>query len=220
MKKIAKRIALVVLAVTAVYTAIAWFLLRGLGAYRLGTTVGMILSHSWQYTGLAALVLAAWAVISSLLRRKKGDKIAAAAPDGSAVQPAPEEKKARRGKKGKAASDRIRPARPEGKLAPAAPAAEGGETAPMPGDGGQAGATMPMPDNVGEAGATMPMPGGFEAADETLPMPEDVGETGATALMPEDAGGAAERQAFCPNCHAAVKPGAKFCVKCGARLGG
>ena len=81
MKKYLKTLVFVLTALTVVYTAIAFFVIRGLGIYHLGTTVGRILASSWQYTGLAAFVLMICTVIMLLKNRKAGEqKIPAAAP--------------------------------------------------------------------------------------------------------------------------------------------
>ena len=50
MKRKLSLAALVLMALLGVYSAVAYSMLRGAGAYRIGTTVGSILARSWQYT--------------------------------------------------------------------------------------------------------------------------------------------------------------------------
>lgn len=58
------------------YSAVAWWMLRGAGAYRMGTQLGGILSASWQYTALAALLLAFILGIPFVFRRIRKSKAA------------------------------------------------------------------------------------------------------------------------------------------------
>lgn len=53
------------------YTAVAWGMTRGLGAYRLNTQVGAVLAGSWQITGLLALA-ALLALILPTVRLVRG----------------------------------------------------------------------------------------------------------------------------------------------------
>ena len=63
--------------VLAAYTIAAAVLLRGLGAYRMGTGLGQVLAVSRPYTLAAAVVLAAGLLIRLALRRRKKAKEAA-----------------------------------------------------------------------------------------------------------------------------------------------
>lgn len=80
MKKKVTIILWVLFGVTAVYTPVAALLVRGLGIYRLDTTLGMVLACSWQYTALAAAVLLAAVGIPLALRliKTRQEKLAAA----------------------------------------------------------------------------------------------------------------------------------------------
>ena len=49
--------ALILMLLLGGYSMGAWMMLRGAGAYRLGTSMGQILAASWQYTALAAVLL-------------------------------------------------------------------------------------------------------------------------------------------------------------------
>ncbi len=49
--------ALILMLLLGGYSIGAWMMLRGAGAYRLGTSMGQILAASWQYTALAAVLL-------------------------------------------------------------------------------------------------------------------------------------------------------------------
>lgn len=243
MKKIMKRLAVVLLVLTGAYTIAAYFMTRGLGIYRLGTTVGTILANSWQYTGFAALILLTVTLISLIgTRRTASRKIKTAAPQAADAGMMPEQpeieqpkQKKRRGKGKTPEQGKIAPAQPEsvGKIQPNRPAAQ--ETLPMPEDMAtqtmpmenavqmpETGATMPMPmeDPVMaapvEPAATMPMPV-FEEPGATMPMP--MAEESVTMPMPDDAM-VLTGEPVCPRCGAAVKASAKFCGKCGMKLGG
>ncbi len=107
MKRIIGWIWLGMTVLLAVYSAVSWYLLRGAGAYRLGTRLGGFLAVSWQITALAALAF----LIPGLLRlvwviRRKG---APAAPK--------KEKAARKPRSGK----KDPPLPPTEKLSPASP---------------------------------------------------------------------------------------------------
>ena len=98
MKKVMKWIPVALFVITAVYSGVAAFLLRGLGVYQLGTTVGTVLSSSWQYTAAAAFVLLLIIVIPLAVKllKSRSRKIAAAVPQEtpvSAAEPVPEKKK-------------------------------------------------------------------------------------------------------------------------------
>ena len=49
--------ALILMLLLGGYSIGVWMMLRGAGAYRLGTSMGQILAASWQYTALAAVLL-------------------------------------------------------------------------------------------------------------------------------------------------------------------
>ena len=69
MKKKLGIAALVLAILLTGYSVAASLSLRGLGAYRLSTGLGRVLSLSWQYTALAAVLL--WALLAAAMRLKK-----------------------------------------------------------------------------------------------------------------------------------------------------
>ena len=150
MKKQLKRLLLVLLAVTTGYTAAASVLTRGLGVYRMNTALGRVLAVSRPYTGLAALLLWAAALVW-LARWLRGRRTAGGQEQAQAEQPEQPAKPRRAGGKKIA---------PKGGTMPM-PQAEADNTPIAP-----RGGTMPMPqaeaDNapIAPRGATMPMPQG------------------------------------------------------------
>ena len=148
-------VGLAVLALLGIYSLAAGRMLRGAGAYRMGTTLGTVLAQSRPYTALAAWVLlAVLAVITVIWGRK-------AYAAGTLRLP----KRKKREEK---------PAAPVGGTAPM-PAGAGkipaaGATAPMPAGEGQippAAPTEPMEEKI-PAGA-----GEAPAAEATVPMPAE-----------------------------------------------
>ncbi len=72
MKKKIGAALLVLAALLTAYSVTAFLLLRGLGAYRLSTGLGRVLSVSWQYTALAALLI--WLLLAAVGLRKRDKK--------------------------------------------------------------------------------------------------------------------------------------------------
>ena len=188
-------VGLAVLALLGIYSLAAGRMLRGAGAYRMGTTLGTVLAQSRPYTALAAWVLlAVLAVITVIWGRK-------AYAAGTLRLP----KRKKREEK---------PAAPVGGTAPM-PAGAGkipaaGATAPMPAGEGQIPPAAPaepmeeeIPAGAGEApAAAAPVP----AAEQTPP----------AAGQPDPA----PEVRFCMHCGAKLWAGQKFCSKCGTPVGG
>lgn len=223
MKRKLSLAALVLMVLLGVYSAVAYSMLRGAGAYRIGTTVGSILARSWQYTALAAVLLLLILAVPRLLRlvrRKPGTQAAS-----GASEPGKKEKKAGLlRKKAPAAAERIQPAAGtapmaggNGKIPPAA------GTAPMPQEGKipPAGATAPMPgpEEMPMDGSTAFMPQAeYPQAGETVPMSQERGEAPdgtSEAVQPDPAAGR-----VCPNCGMPYEGGQRFCAQCGTPLEG
>ena len=204
--------ALLFMVLLAVYSAAAWWMLRGAGAYRMGTTMGSVLAGSWQYTALAALLLLLILAAPRLVRLLRRG------PGKAPAQPAHEKKKRRKGT----------PAAQSGAVPPASGTAPMAQSCKIP----PAAGTMPMPreDKVPPAppaGATVPMPreGAIPPAAGTVPMPAEgtIPPAGGTVPMPQEdpippAGPAAPR--ICPGCGTPYEEGQAFCAQCGADLRG
>ena len=54
-----------------IYSAVSWKLLRGAGAYRMGTRLGSVLAASWRFCGLAAMFLFAVLAVGLLVGRSR-----------------------------------------------------------------------------------------------------------------------------------------------------
>ncbi|MCI8405773.1 MAG: hypothetical protein HFE43_01980 [Oscillospiraceae bacterium] len=200
MKRIIGWIWLGMTVLLAVYSAVSWYLLRGAGAYRLGTRLGGFLAVSWQITALAALAF----LIPGLLRlvwviRRKG---APAAPK--------KEKAARKPRSGK----KDPPLPPTEKLSPASPQ---DETVLL--DEEKLPPAPPQDETVllGEE-KLPPAPPQDKTVlldEEKLPpaSPQD-------EAIPAEEASAAEKPPGCPSCGAEGKAGQKFCTKCGKPMGG
>lgn len=209
MKRKLSLAALVLMVLLGVYSAVAYSMLRGAGAYRIGTTVGSILARSWQYTALAAVLLLLILAVPRLLRlvrRKPGTQAAS-----GVSEPVKKEKKAGLlRKKAPAAAERIQPA---------------AGTAPMAGDTGKippAAGTVPMPgpeEEIPPAGSTVFMPQAeYPQAGETVPMSQELGEAldgTSEAMQPDPSAGR-----VCPNCGMPYEGGQSFCAQCGTPLEG
>ncbi len=80
MKRKLSFLGLVLTLLLGIYSAAAWIVLRGTGAYRVGTTLGTVLAVSRPYTTLAAVFLFAvtGAVLIVYLRRRNANKGTAA----------------------------------------------------------------------------------------------------------------------------------------------
>ena len=138
--------ALLLMILLAVYSIAARWMLRGTGAYRLGTSVGAVLANSWQYTALAALLLLlilALPRLVRLLRRRSG----ARQPQNGPLQAKGRDNPKKKGKK-------EAPAAQAGRIPPAA------GTVPMPQEGKipPVTGTVPMPqeDPIPPAGPAAP----------------------------------------------------------------
>lgn len=219
-----------------VYSVVAWWMLRGAGAYRIGTQLGGILSVSRQYTALAAVLLGLVLGISFLvwfIRKNKG--IAAGL---SAVQ----KRLSRKGKRDAGSTDGTLPP-VEGqvpaqaqqateKLRPRRGSADAGDAAALP-DGTAAPDDTPvMPDSYGAAvdSETALLPGGGSPDDATALLPGAAPVVDdATVLLPAESAAPEKTRPntapaadglFCPQCGAAVRAGLKFCTHCGCALKG
>lgn len=201
MKRKLSLAALILMAALAVYSAAAWWMLRGAGAYRMGTSMGSILAGSWQYTALAALLLFLVLAVPRLLRLLRRR------PGAVQAQTQPVQARERSGllkkKKG------------------AAPAAQSGKVSPAAG-------TVPMPqgDKIPPAGGTVPMPqepSALSAAD-TVPMSQGdkIPPAGGTVPMPQEppAPPAGPAPRVCPGCGTPYEDGQAFCAQCGTALKG
>ena len=230
MKKILKRGLLVLLALCTGYTVVASALLHGLGAYRVNTSFGQILAFSRQITLPVTVLLWVIALVADKrwLSRRRGTArgqsgpIPTAAPKSAPAHPTVPDAS------GPVSAEKIppktlvdsaadtatellpeeapHPAAAE-KISPKAPAAPAADTA-----------TELLPEEAPNPTATEKIPPKAPAAPAA--------DT-ATELLPEEAPNLASTEkktpkvpAACPQCGAVVKPGAKFCMKCGYRLGG
>lgn len=219
MRKFLKILVFILTVLTGVYTITAFVLIRGLGIYRLGTTVGRILATSWQYTGLAALVLVICTAIILLARRKnKEQKVPATAPQSESVtenaQPsAPEaEGKKKTNRKKMKAKGTLAEGQTTQKIPPAAPVAETAELTP---EQVSVAETQLLPENS-TVEETMPLIAEEQTVQLSENEPTEVLPTEPVVLLSEKV----SEQKFCPQCGATAKPDAKFCVKCGTGLGG
>ena len=210
--------------VLAAYTIAAAVLLRGLGAYRMGTGLGQVLAVSRPYTLAAAVVLAAGLLIRLALRRRKKakeaarqDKVAPAAATelmpGNAgkkiapARPVPEKKPARKGKK----------VQPVEKLAPSAAELGGADKIAPAGKIAPAAPTVPMAQAA--KAEEKPAPAATVLMPEAAAKREEKPAPAATELMPETAPAKLPTAGprVCAVCGAPLKAGQKFCVKCGAQ---
>lgn len=74
MKRKLSLIGAAIMVLLIIYSGVAWWMLRGAGAYRIGTQLGEILSVSWQYTALTALFLVLILGIPFMLQRIRKSK--------------------------------------------------------------------------------------------------------------------------------------------------
>ena len=198
MKKRLKIVGLILLLLTA-YSVAAAVLLRGLGAYQLGTQVGKLLAVSRPYTMAAAAVgwmITAVCVLLWARRKKRAsaqENQPRIAPTVGVGETTPDEE----------------PAQAQPKIAPAAPMPAPEEPAPA-----SAAPTELMPEPEEPAPACA-------APTELMPAPEEPAPACAapTELMPAPEE-PAPAHAVCPSCGRVFPAGQKFCTQCGARIGG
>ena len=200
MKKLTGFAAILMLLLGA-WSGAGWYLLRGAGAYRLHTTLGNVFAVSWQYTALAAVLLAVilLAVLIRRIRRKKNAPLQAAAGETAAApaQESASKKGLKFGKKNKKAVD----APAEGKIDPAA-----AETELMESDET---VLMGAEEKIAPAQGTVLMD-----AEEKIAPAQGTVLMGAEEKIPP-AGPVAGR---CAVCGAKLKEGARFCGECGAKV--
>lgn len=171
-----------------IYSAVAWVMLRGAGAYRFGTTLGSVLAVSRPYTTLASAVLfviAGTVLVSHLHRR--GTKKDAAVLEKIVPQ---------KGTHGE-------PVHAEPKLQPAKGTSAEEDTVPMGAE------TLPMePETV-----VMEENDALETESFFAPAGQDREPVRPTPPQEETPSGPAVLQ--CANCGAVLKPGQRFCSRCG-----
>ena len=226
--------ALILMLLLGGYSIGAWMMLRGAGAYRLGTSMGQILAASWQYTALAAVLLLLILGIPRLRKllrygikgslkndNGKEDKIPPASgtipmvqedkiPPASGTIPMPQEDKI------PPASGTI-PMVQEDKI----PSASG--TIPMAQEDKipPASGTIPMmqEEKIPPASGTIPMPQEDKSppASGTIPMVQEDKIPPASGTIPM-AQKKEDDTSVCPNCGAPCGKNQKFCTRCGTRL--
>lgn len=199
----------------AAYSAGAWWMMRGAGAYRMGTGIGGALAASWQFTALGAALLGIPLLIRLgwMIRRKRR-------PAAQAAEPAKPGRK-KRGKEEPAPTEKLAPASPEDetilltdeKIAPASPEdamvlLEEESIAPAAPEGGR---IPPAPPQDATVLLTEEPPAPVEEPVPPAPPAEPIAPSAEPALPANPC---------CPRCGAAGKPGQKFCTKCGAPMGG
>jgi len=218
MKKLTGFAAIVLLLLGA-WSGTGWYLLRGAGAYRLHTTLGNVFAVSWQYTALAAVLLAVilLAVLIRRIRRKKNAPLQAVAGE-TAATPAPEQETApKKGLKfGKKKDKKAADAPAEGKIDPAAAETElmeSDETVLMDAEEkiapAQGTVLMDAEEKIAPAQGTVLM----DAEEKIAPAQGTVLMDAEEKIPP--AGPVAGR---CAVCGAKLKEGARFCGECGAKV--
>lgn len=206
------------------YSAVAWWMLRGAGAYRMGTQLGGILSASWQYTALAALLLAFVLGIPFVFRSVRKSN-AVELPDA-------QKKPHGGGKKGVAEAEGQTAAQTQQDTEKLQPrrgihASSGDETVLLNDD-----TASPNDETVLLSdGTTVQLSGGDCIHDNTtVLLPEAVPATeNDTVLLQSESVGSEKAQTnvvpasdklCCPKCGASVRVSQKFCTRCGCVLRG
>jgi len=123
MKKKLPLIGLILTVLLTVWSVVSIVLLRGAGAYRVGTKLGNILAASRPYTLAAAILLIAALLTWLAIRKSRKASVIPAAPaqPDNAATSFPKPKKQEKNKKQKAGSKKIAPAATEAKIAPKPP---------------------------------------------------------------------------------------------------
>lgn len=214
------------------YSAVGWWKLRGAGAYRMGTTLGTVLSLSCPYTTLAAFVLLAITVAVLLVWFRKRRKAKSVEPlEGTAS----EVKKKRKGKQTQPEPEteqKIQPARGNADPEATVPM-EDETTVPMDDE-----ATVPMEETTAAGEVTVPMEETVHMAEETPPL-EKIVSIEAESSVSHKAASALDKSAStvskaaaeserdteaglprCASCGAVMKPGQRFCTRCGTPVKG
>lgn len=198
---------LALLGLLGLYSAAGWIILRGAGAYRTGTTLGLVLAASRPYTTLAAALLLALNLILLLraLRHRSARKTAAS-------------QKKLTPQKGTAAAAEAETVPMDDEMLPMAD-----ETVPMSGDSvpGEKSAQTDtldgssIPVKALETGKLLPRRKRPAAEANQMSAPEKPVEPAQTATPVKTAA----KPAMCAVCGAPLKPGQKFCNQCGTPTG-
>ena len=113
MKKKITIVVWILFGLTAIYTLVAALQVRGLGAYRLDATLGMVFAYSWPYTAVAAAVLLTVGGVPLVIRllKVRQEKLAAAPAQVPEVkqETAVEKSKKKVGKLFKNLADAVQP---------------------------------------------------------------------------------------------------------------
>ena len=237
MKRIVQQVGLVLFLITAVYSFITWRLLRGAGAYRMGTSLGKVLSVSRPWTTLAAIILGIIVAIRLLLWLRRRSTIRATQQDSAAgTQPV----SGTQGRKRSRIGRKKNPV-PEAQIPPAVPFTPAANPELLPGDTltaapGQTwnGQTYVPPttqladpvqgmiltdpyvqpsqpyDYIPQAQPPAPVP----SMQETFPV-SAVPQPEPQPRMPH-----APVPRFCPQCGSPLEGAGKFCPNCGCKVEG
>ena len=206
------------------WSGAGWYLLRGAGAYRLPTTLGKVFAASWQYTLLAAVLLAVilLAALVVKIRRKKNAplQVAAAGETGEVPAeevPAEEKRGLKRVRFGAKKAKKAAEVPAAAKIAPAAAAEtelmDTGETVLMDTEEkiapAQGTVLMDAEEKIAPAQGTVLMD-----AEEKIAPAQGTVLMGAEEKIPP----AGPVKGCCAVCGAVLKDGARFCVECGAKV--
>lgn len=219
---------LALLGLLGLYSAAGWIILRGAGAYRTGTTLGLVLAASRPYTTLAAALLLVLNLILLLrvLRHRSARKTAAGQEKltpqkGTAA--AAEAETVSMDDETLPMADETVPMADETVPMGAETVPMADETVPMSGDSvpGEKSAQTDtldrssIPVKALETGKLLPRRKRPAAEADQMPAPEKPVEPSQTAAPVKPAA----KPAKCAVCGAPLKPGQKFCNQCGTPTG-